>query len=312
MRWRKRGVIFSAVGQYDWMLHHAAVPVADKIAENVIRIYFGCRDSQGRTRTGFIEAAADDPSHVLYVHDTPALDLGQLGTFDDSGAMPSCIVNYDGRKYLFYIGWNRTVTVPYRNAIGIAVSDDGDRVFRRLGAGPILDRTLQEPYFCASPFCLHEDGQWKLWYASATGWVEIEGRPEPLYQIKYAESADGLRWSRNHSACIPYTFDGEANARPYVMNDRGRYRMWYCFRGSSGYRTDKAQSYRIGYAESIDGLVWERKDGEVGIDRSVSGWDSVMMEYPWIYEHNGTKYMLYNGNGFGETGFGYATLEEDG
>lgn len=312
MRWTKRGLIFSASGQHDWMLHHAAVPVADRISDDIVRIYFGCRDNQNRTRTSFIEAAADDPSRVLYVHDRPVLDLGQLGTFDDSGAMPSCIVSRGTRKYLFYIGWNRSVTVPYRNAIGVAVSNDGGWTFERVGAGPILDRTAEEPYFCASPFCLYEEPRWKLWYASGTGWVVVAGAPEPIYQIKYAESADAVHWRRNSTVCIPYTFDGEANARPFVVNDHGRYRMWYCYRGSNGYRNDKAQSYRMGYAESSDGVAWERKDGEVGIDRSDAGWDSLMIEYPWIYEHAGTKYMLYNGNGFGETGFGYAVLDEDG
>jgi hypothetical protein len=87
--------------------------------------------------------------------------------------------------------------------------------------------------------------------------------------------------------------------------------MWYCYRGSIDYRTDKQQSYRLGYAESIDGLRWARKDNEVGIDRSETGWDSVMMCYPYIYEHKGRKYLFYNGNGFGESGLGYAVLEEE-
>ena len=52
-------------------------------------------------------------------------------------------------------------------------------------------------------------------------------------------------------------------------------------------------------------------DDLVGIDRAEDGWDSVMIEYPFVYEHRGRKYMLYNGNGFGETGIGYAVLTED-
>ena len=86
--------------------------------------------------------------------------------------------------------------------------------------------------------------------------------------------------------------------------------MWYCYRGSVDYRTRRDQAYRIGYAESSDGITWQRLDDEVGIERSESGWDSVMMEYPFVYDHGGRKIMLYNGNGFGETGFGYAILEE--
>ena len=311
MRWIKKGLIFNVDNQSEWMAHHACVPIADRVSDTVLRIYFGPRDRRGRTRTTFIEVEADNPSRVLRVHDRPVLDLGALGAFDDSGVMPSCIVNHGGRKYLLYIGWSPSVTVPYRNAIGLAVSDDGGLTFRRVFDGPIVDRTRTEPYFCASPFALVEDGRWRLWYASSTGFVVADGKPEPVYQIKYAESADGAEWSRPNITCIEYSFPGEANARPCVIKEKGRYRMWYCYRGSVGYRTDPEQSYRIGYAESADGVRWTRKDAEAGIARSADGWDSQMLAYPYVYEHRGRKHMLYNGNGFGETGFGYAVLEED-
>ncbi len=100
MRWEKKGVIFRPENHSEWMAHHACVPVADKVSDDVLRIYFGPRDTQGRTTTTFIEVEADNPAQILRVHDRPVLGLGELGTFDDSGAMPSCIVNRDGRKYL--------------------------------------------------------------------------------------------------------------------------------------------------------------------------------------------------------------------
>jgi hypothetical protein len=293
------------------MVHHACLPIADPVNAEVLRVYFGPRDTQGRTVTTFIEVEADNPANVLYVHDRPVLSLGNLGTFDDSGAMPSCIVNHAGRKYLYYVGWNRGVTVPYRNSVGLAISDDGGLSFARAYEGPILDRTPTEPYFCASPYAMFDDSTWRLWYASSTGWLTVNGHPEPLYQIKYAESADGIRWIRNNTTCLEYSFQGEANARPCVIKQDGMYRMWYCFRGSVNYRSDKEQSYRIGYAESTDGIHWIRKDDEVGIERSGEGWDSLMMAYPFVYERRGRKYMLYNGNGFGETGFGYAVSMSD-
>lgn len=312
MRWEKKGLIFTVEQNSDWMNHHACVPVADKVGDDVLRIYFAPRDKDGRSRTTFIEVEADNPSRVLYVHDKPVIDLGKLGAFDDSGVMASSIVNHDGRKYLYYIGWNRGVTVPYRNSVGLAVSTDGGLTFERVYEGPVVDRTMHEPYFCASPFAMYdrEESKWKLWYASSTGWMVVHGHPEPLYQIKYAESEDGAHWNRNNTVCLEYTFEGEANARPCIIKENGTYRMWYCFRGSVDYRTDREQSYRIGYAESTDGINWTRRDEEVGIGLSDDGWDSVMMEYPYVYEHKGRKYMLYNGNGFGETGFGYAVLEE--
>ncbi len=33
-----------------------------------------------------------------------------------------------------------------------------------------------------------------------------------------------------------------------------------------------------------------------------------MIEYAHVFDHAGTRYMLYNGNGYGKTGVGLATL----
>lgn len=238
MGWVKRGVIFSVDGQHPWMAHHACVPVPDLIDDERLRVYFGPRDEWGRTRVGFIEVDPADPARVLSVSDRPALDLGRLGTFDDSGAMPSCVVDDGDEKYLYYIGWNPGVTVGYRNSVGLAVSHDGGVSFERVFEGPVVDRTRLEPFFTASPFVLKEDGLWRMWYASSTGWLEVDGRPEPLYHIKYAESADGREWRRENRSAIAPAHPEEATARPWVVRDDSGYRMWFCHRGSRGYRDD--------------------------------------------------------------------------
>lgn len=288
------------------MSHHACVPVPEVRRDESLRIYFGPRDAQGRTRVGFIETNPADPSQVRYVHDRPVLDLGRLGAFDDSGAMPACLVKDGAATYLYYIGWNRGVTVPYRNSVGLAVSHDDGLTFERVCEGPVVDRTRDEPFFTASPFVLKEGDCWRMWYASSTGWLMVDGRPEPLYVIKYGESDDGINWQRPNVTCIEPQDPEEANARPWVQHDSDGYRMWYCFRGSRGYRNDPRQSYRIGYAESADGVTWTRRDDETGIDISDSGFDDVMLTYPSVYEHRGTRHLLYNGNGFGLTGIGHA------
>jgi hypothetical protein len=41
---------------------------------------------------------------------------------------------------------------------------------------------------------------------------------------------------------------------------------------------------------------------------SLIGWDSEMIEYPFVFDHAGERYMLYNGNGYGKSGFGLAIL----
>jgi hypothetical protein len=140
-----------------------------------------------------------------------------------------------------------------------------------------------------------------MWYVSGVKWTIENGQPRHYYHVKYAESADGVRWRRRGVVCIDFASAGEhAIARPCVLKDPdGRYRMWYSCRG---------ERYRIGYAESADGLAWERKDDQAGIEPSPSGWDSDMIEYPAVFDAGGRRYMLYNGNGYGRSGMGLAVL----
>jgi hypothetical protein len=310
MKWTKHGLIFVPDNNFEWMASHASMPVADRMNDEVLRILFGTRDRQNRSMLTYIDVSADDPRHVLSMHDHPLLPLGRLGTFDDNGIMPSWIVNHRGVKYLYYIGWNPQVTVTYRLSIGLAVSSDGGSTYRKYSEGPICDRDVDEPYFNTAPCVIVDGNTWRMWYVSCTGWNVIKGKPEPSYHVKYAESSDGIHWRRTGTICIDYAYDDEAIGRPCVVKQDTNYRMLYSRRSTVDYRTDRRHSYGLGYAESPDGYNWIRKDDHAGIDKSASGWDSDMIEYCFVYEHKGRKYMLYNGNDFGRSGIGYATLDE--
>ena len=174
--------------------------------------------------------------------------------------------------------------------------------FQKYAQGPIIDRNYLEPTLTASSYVLKEDKKWRMWYLSGTKWEKIGKEIRPYYHIKYAESEDGINWKRNGIVCIDFKNEKEhAISRPCVLFEDKIYKMWYSYRGP--------KTYRIGYAESLDGINWKRKDEEVGLDVSDSGWDSEMIEYTYAFNHNGTKYMLYNGNHYGESGFGLAILE---
>ena len=305
LQWTKQGVIFTPDNNYEWMVSHASIPIAERYGQT-LRVYFGTRDSQGRSLPAYVELDADNPRQVVRVNDQPLLMLGELGSFDDSGIMPSWIVEHGGRKYLYYIGWNPQVTVSYRLSIGLAISEDGGETFTKYSIGPICDRATEEPFFNTAPCVIIENAIWRMWYISCTGWKIIAGRPEPAYHVKYAESSDGVHWDRTGHICIDYDDFTQAIGRPCVYQEDNLYKMLYSYRGVDGYRTDANQAYRLGYAESRDGLYWTRKDSDVGIALSSEGWDSQMMEYCSIYRDDEHTYLFYNGNGFGKSGFGYA------
>lgn len=297
--WIKKGLIFAPEWNSDWLHTHAALPVVDQI-EHGYRVYFSGRDTRGRAQVGFFETGPKFDK-VYRVSEQPVIRLGPLGAFDDSGISTSWIVNHNGKKYHYYSGWSLGVSVPFYFFVGLAISEDGGETYRRVSSSPILERNEVDPYLTASPCVLIEEGKWRMWYVSGTGWEIRNDRPQHWYHIKYAESDDGIHWKREGIVCIDYKSEEEyAISRPCVIRDVSLYRMWFASRGDS---------YRICYAESADGLRWTRKDHESGIDVSDSGWDSGMLAYPYVIKHDSDYYMLYNGNDYGKTGIGLAVLE---
>lgn len=309
--WQKRGLIYTVDSRVPWARTHVQIPTVDVLSERELQIFFSCRDNLNRSLIACMRVDADDPSKIYDIQSRPLLSLGVPGSFDDSGMMPSSVVSYQSVKYLYYIGWNVRNTVPYHNSVGLAISEDGGKTYHRYFDGPIMDRTATEPYFCATTCVRIENGVWRNWYLSCTGWDNVAGLMEPRYHLKYAESADGINWKREGRVAIDYSSISEGGiVRASVCKDDDMYRMWYSYRHQANYRTEQASSYRIGYAESCDGLVWKRKDNEVGITTSPQGWDSFMQAYPEVIDVNGRRYMFYNGNGFGESGFGFAECVE--
>jgi hypothetical protein len=304
--WQKKGLLINIENYNEWMISHACVPTAINIDENTTRIFYAPRNKKGKSIPTYFDVDSNNPTKVTYIHDKPILELGQLGTFDDDGIMPCSAVRVsESCIYLYYVGWNPSVSVPYRNAIGLAISNDNGKTFQRAFQGAIVERNKQEPFFTASPFVIKENDKWHMWYASSTGFVVVNGKPEPLYEIKYAHSTDGIDWIRPNITCIPPSKLYECTARPTVIKENDIYKMWFTFRGSFDYR-DGVESYKIGYAESKDAINWVRNDELSGIKLSEEGWDSKMQTYPSVITINNKKYLFYNGNGFGKTGIGLA------
>ena len=305
-RWQRQGRIFPAPEGPPtpaWMGTHAALPYAVVAGERGARVYFSGRDPQGRSHVGACTLDLDSlraaPESLT---PEPLLAPGPLGSFDDCGCSVACLVQDAGRLLLYYTGWTRAGTVPFHLAVGLAASEDGGRTFQRLSPAPVLGRHEVDPYLCASPSVLVENGRWRMWYVSALRW---EPRPDGArhhYLIKYAESADGIEWRRDGRIAVGFASPEEyAMGRPHVVREGDLYRMWFCVRGTS---------YRLACAESRDGLEWQRLEPPQGIAEAAEEWDREMQAYPMVLRDRGRWLMLYNGNGYGATGFGAATMPD--
>jgi hypothetical protein len=304
MKWEKIGRIFNPEILHSQNLTAALMPIVEviDIINDIVRVYFSPRSMDGKSKLSFFDIDLKNPLVILQVSKENIFSEGKIGSFDDCGVTPGSFSEIKGQKVFFYTGWSLTKTVPMNNSIGIAIFNENHRKFERIADGPIMTRTLYEPYSCASPFVLKENDKYRMWYASMDYWKEVGGEKIHYYNIKYAESYDGLSWIRKSQIAINYENEMEyAFGRPYVFKEEGIYKMWYSFRG---------KHYLIGYAESLDGILWKRMDEKAGIGISNFGWDSEMIEYPFILLFKGKKYMFYNGNEYGKTGIGLAILKE--
>lgn len=300
MKWIKRGLTYVPDGSLPWAKSHAHLPTPYRLGKDIIRVYFAALDAQMFGRITYVDVSASDPSRVLNVSNEIALDVGELGCFDSCGAVPSCIVDVEGTAFLYYVGFQRAVDVPYMLFGGLATAHTQSNTFERVFRTPVLDRTPDEPFSRAAPFVVRENDSYRMWYWSCLKWTQSDRGVHYNTVIRHARSNDAIHWIADHDACIePVTPDEYAVGRPCVIREGGIYKMWYSTRAHS-------KPYVIGYAESEDGLKWERLDTEAGISMSESGWDSEMICYPAIIDVDGHKYMFYNGNGHGRTGFGCA------
>lgn len=315
-RWEKLGRVFNPTEfkRDGWMDEFAQAP-SSLVFDDFVRVYFSCRprpDENGQyvSRAAYVDLDRTDLFNVLRVSPSPVLELGALGTFDEFGTYPISVIRDGNAIHAYYAGWTRCESVPFNVAIGYAVSHNGGETFEKIGPGPVLSYSPQEPFVLSGPKIRRYGGIWYLWYIAGRKWKIFEGRPEPVYKIRLASSVDGITWTKLNQDVIPDRLgEDEAQASPDVFFSGGKYHMFFCYRQASDYRRNKDRSYRIGYAYSYDLLNWTRDDAMVGLDVSDEGWDSEMLAYPHVLELDGVVYLLYLGNQVGRFGFGAARLD---
>ncbi|HEX8173202.1 MAG TPA: hypothetical protein VF824_21890 [Thermoanaerobaculia bacterium] len=305
MKWTKRGRIYVPDGSVSWAQRYAFPPIPVRRDDSTLRIYCAFCDANTVGRLGYVDVDPRDPSRVLRVAERPLLDIGEPGMFDENGLLPTSILPVGDEIYLYYVGYQLGYKVRYFQFQGLAVSRDGGESFQRYSRVPVLDRSDAEPLNRTSAFVMRDGQRFRMWYTAGDVWTSgAGGKALPLYNLRYVESDDGKQWPSRGAVAVDFASEDEhALGRPWIYQDRDRWRMFFSSR-------TRSKDYRIGYAESFDrGLSWIRKDDEIGIDVSESGWDSEMVAYASVIDLEGEVVMFYNGNGCGQTGFGYAVLD---
>jgi hypothetical protein len=317
MHWKKLGKIFDPT---KYKLSNGCIDYAQSpqalVFDDYVRIYFSTRypDKPGFFVSHISYVEMDKSfGKVLNISLRPVIGLGKVGCFDEHGIFPLNIVR-DKDKILGYIGgWSRKQSVSIETSIGLAISTDNGLTFQRIGDGPVLTSSLYEPFLVGDPFVAIFDNIYHMWYIYGTRWINHHDDKDlqRVYKIGHALSHDGINWLKTGKQIIPDKLnDDECQALPTVIEYKGKYHMYFCYREAIGFRKISSKAYRIGYAYSNDLITWVRDDANVGIDVSKDDWDSDMLCYPNIFHCDDKLLMLYNGNEFGRYGFGLAILED--
>lgn len=298
-KWRKLGLVIEPDKRLPWTQTHCMIPTPQLLGGGRVRVFFSGRDVYNRSHIGYAILDLNRDGLLEAYSEYPVLTPGALGCFDDNGVTPSCIVDLpNGEIGLYYIGWNPGSTVRMHIFGGLAISRDGGESFERWSRAPILERTRTDPYLNTAPWVVRAEKGYRIFYVSGTEWLN---RDLPRYNIKTGFSDDGKHWVREGHVCIDFKDPTEnALARPYVVVEDGVWKMWFSHKG---------ENYRLGYAESTDGLDWRRDDACAGIGVGSQGFDSEMIEYAAVVSYGGKRFMFYNGNNYGYDGIGLAIRE---
>jgi hypothetical protein len=306
MLWKKLGLVYGPDGSMPWAKSHAMVPTPVLLNATVIRVFVTFCDVCSVGRPGYVDVSAANPTQVLAVSGQPLLELGKPGTFDESGLLACWITDLgNGRLYMYYVGFEVGSQIRYRLLTGLAISEDAGTTFTRYAPTPVLERSAAELYFRCGPYCLYQFRRYHLWYVAGSEWTELGGKQMPVYDIRYAQSIDGIHWPDRGEVQIAVTAPDEHGfGRPCVIpKSTGGYRMFYSVRRRS------LAAYRLGYAESPDGRHWQRMDEALNLDVGKPGsFDSDAIMYAAPLELAGKLYVFYNGNEFGRAGFAVAEL----
>jgi hypothetical protein len=230
-KWEKLGRIYDPGVHRDrpaWMFEFGLAPSALVIGDTV-RVHFGCRprpDASGQTTTytGYIDLDRRNLFNIVGFAENPVLPLGGVGCFDEFGTYPLSVVPSKDELLAYYAGWTRCDSVPFNVGIGAAISRDSGRSFSRIGTGPAIPYSLDEPFVLSGPKLRRFGDMFYLFYIAGRKWMLIDGRYEISHKIRMAYSQDGANWTKLNRDLIPNSWDcDESQASPDVFFANGRY-----------------------------------------------------------------------------------------
>jgi hypothetical protein len=305
----KIGFVFKPEQDQTWWRSHTMAPAPVLRQDGTIRVYLGCWTADKISRIGYIDVTADRPTEVVRISQTPVLDIGRDGCFDENGLFPAHVYRMDdGRINLYYTGFQLGHKIRHYNFGGLAVSTDDGDTFHRHSEAPVMDRA-DEGLFVRAGQSIERarGGGFHVIYSAGSSWHPCQGELRPVYDVYHQMSPDGIQIEKAGRKILECDLSIEHGlGRPQIIDLGGIYYAFYTRRIIEDMR------YFLGCARSVDGQTWERIDHVFdSIGYGTPGeFDCEMIYFPAVVKISDKRALLfYSGNYFGRDGLGVMKLE---
>jgi hypothetical protein len=260
------------------------------VVDGIYHLYYHGTPVHAPPLEGYQIGHATSPDGVAWELDpaNPILTPGPSNAWD-SAAVGTAAVIHDGSEFrMWYLGGNGTV-----GHVGYATSPDGSQ-WTKYQSNPVMAAGIQGSFDDQGPWpgSVIFDGElYRMWF---TGAKEL-GDHDYDWRIGYAESSDGLSWTKHPEPVLEPGVAWEAWLvfHPSVVFAGETYHMWYSAHNGSSH-------VAIGYAVSPDGLTWTKSPTNPVIDGPGVGvaWTGVIRDdvtdlfSMWYVNHNDFSFRL--------------------
>ncbi|ERL99470.1 hypothetical protein HIMB11_00416 [Rhodobacteraceae bacterium HIMB11] len=266
----------------------------------VDQVYFAAIDSQNIGRIYKFNAFYDSGNFITDYSTEIVLDVGQPGTFDEHGVSPLSVVSLNGLIYLYYAGWQRHKSLRYYLFVGLAISEDGGKTFKRLKSTPVIDRSENFFQVRTGASILFDENKFKCWYAEQSGqYINKNGLITPTYNWSYMESANGVEWPSRGQIIFKTNKEIVGYGRAAIHKSGNKSLQAII---STRYST----GYQLEVITSVDGLRWS-KPNKIEFSNSSAFKNSLIETSFAAFIGQDSNRIIFNGSDFGKRGIIYAT-----
>tara|TARA_B100001121_G_scaffold309633_1_gene337180 strand:+ start:926 stop:1858 length:933 start_codon:yes stop_codon:yes gene_type:complete len=298
--WKKIGCLLKPSKDKPWWasIRASGTCAIPRPQSNLFDIYITGVDKKGRSRIGHAIWSPTNPDKLLDIASDPCLDLGDIGTFSESGTSYPSVIKYNGKYYMFFTGWKLGGTVSFYNNLGLAECDKSDGKFIYTSRAPIFPMSDDEPFGIGSCNISYnsKSKNFNLFYTSFRSFIKKNNINHHRYIIKLMKSESLKIWnSHSTNILINKTSYDSKICRPAPFEDN---KMLFCQRGIDS-------RYQIYFASKIK-QHWVKSPKPIRLVGKSESWDNNEQCYPFIFSYKDTNFLLYSGNNFGAGGLGIA------